>query len=389
MKPQLRQRLKEVAKDVMKEDAEYQQFFKSALEKSGKSIPEMSDEEKKVFFNKIDAAWDAKGEKRETNEDVAAELPSANIPSNVKTKLLQAIQQISNAKLSFNQKIQVIAQVVDSLGIDKSELSKIDSRLKSKMVNTTESKKSVKLKESVKKKITSEAKFDKSITEMGTGDIFFKKIMKLYDTGGDFTKKKVASAVCENPKASRDSIEKELRNADHDIITKYADKLQIESVIKEGNGNLAKVGDLIDLPAKPSYQAKAGIYVLVSINKNPNGHYMYEFVRNNRIVIFGEYELKAILMKELTQSKKNLVKESVSQSDLNKIKQIVQDHVDAGGKFIGLGDKLKKSFKTDFSTAMGTPMFTIKLGSNIFAILNKKYVDDADFTIGDIAGGTL
>jgi hypothetical protein len=49
----------------MIEENEYQDFFKRALEKTGKSIPDMSDEEKKAFFNKIDSAWDAKGEKNE------------------------------------------------------------------------------------------------------------------------------------------------------------------------------------------------------------------------------------------------------------------------------------------------------------------------------------
>jgi hypothetical protein len=63
--------LKELVKSVMAEETEYQNFFKKALEKAGKSIPSMSDEEKKAFFNKIDAAWDAKGEKREMKEDWA------------------------------------------------------------------------------------------------------------------------------------------------------------------------------------------------------------------------------------------------------------------------------------------------------------------------------
>jgi hypothetical protein len=58
-------KLKETIKNIMKEESEYQTFFKKALEKSGKSIPQMSDEEKKAFFNKIDAAWDGKGEKNE------------------------------------------------------------------------------------------------------------------------------------------------------------------------------------------------------------------------------------------------------------------------------------------------------------------------------------
>ena len=61
-----KERLKEIIKDVLREETEYQKFFKKSLEKSGKSIPQMSDDEKKAFFNKIDAAWKGKGEKKES-----------------------------------------------------------------------------------------------------------------------------------------------------------------------------------------------------------------------------------------------------------------------------------------------------------------------------------
>jgi Ca2+-binding EF-hand superfamily protein len=57
--------IKETLRSIMTEESEYAIFFKKALEKAGKSIPSMSDEEKKAFFNKIDAAWDGKGEKNE------------------------------------------------------------------------------------------------------------------------------------------------------------------------------------------------------------------------------------------------------------------------------------------------------------------------------------
>ena len=63
--------LKELVKSVMAEETEYQNFFKKALEKAGKSIPSMSDEEKKAFFDKIDAAWNGKNEKKEVKEDWA------------------------------------------------------------------------------------------------------------------------------------------------------------------------------------------------------------------------------------------------------------------------------------------------------------------------------
>ena len=65
-------------------------------------------------------------------EDITA-LHKVSIPSNVNTKLQMALTQIRDAKLSFNQKIQLVGMVIDSLGIDKSELSKIDTKLKSVM----------------------------------------------------------------------------------------------------------------------------------------------------------------------------------------------------------------------------------------------------------------
>ena len=67
-----RETIKSTLRNIMSEESEYQTFFKKALEKAGKSIPSMSDEEKKEFFNKIDAAWNAKGEKNEGNAFGAA-----------------------------------------------------------------------------------------------------------------------------------------------------------------------------------------------------------------------------------------------------------------------------------------------------------------------------
>jgi hypothetical protein len=60
-----REHFKNIVREVLAEEAEYQQFFKKALEKAGKSITQMSDDEKKSFFNKIDSAWNGKGEKNE------------------------------------------------------------------------------------------------------------------------------------------------------------------------------------------------------------------------------------------------------------------------------------------------------------------------------------
>ena len=127
-------RLKELVKEVMVEENEYQAFFAKALEKAGKGINDMSDEEKKAFFNKVDSAWNGKGEKNESvSEDISAELPKAIIPSAVKQKLELAIDKIKDAKLNPTQKLQLVAQVVDSLGIDKTQLGTIANKIRSKM----------------------------------------------------------------------------------------------------------------------------------------------------------------------------------------------------------------------------------------------------------------
>ena len=63
-----RSKLKEMVREAVITETEYSEFFKRALEKAGKSIPDMSDDEKKKFFDKIDAAWKGKGEKREVGE---------------------------------------------------------------------------------------------------------------------------------------------------------------------------------------------------------------------------------------------------------------------------------------------------------------------------------
>ena len=60
-----REALKTIVKETMIEESEYQEFFKRALEKAGKSIPDMSDEEKKKFFNNIEKTWKGKGAKKE------------------------------------------------------------------------------------------------------------------------------------------------------------------------------------------------------------------------------------------------------------------------------------------------------------------------------------
>ena len=72
-----REDIKETLRQIMSEESDYQKFFRKALEKAGKSIPSMSDEEKKEFFNKIDKAWNGKGEKKNEGNAFGAAVVAA------------------------------------------------------------------------------------------------------------------------------------------------------------------------------------------------------------------------------------------------------------------------------------------------------------------------
>ena len=70
-----------------------------------------------------------------------AELPKAMIPNNIKAKLNMAIDKIKDTNLTYNQKLQVIGKIIDSLGIDKKELVKMSTRLKGTLESVMEGKK--------------------------------------------------------------------------------------------------------------------------------------------------------------------------------------------------------------------------------------------------------
>jgi hypothetical protein len=73
-------------------------------------------------------------------------------------------------------------------------------------------------------------KFNESaadVTEMGTTDVHFKNILRMYDTGGSFTKKKVAVVVCNDSKATRTEIMDAMREMDYEEISDAQIKLGI------------------------------------------------------------------------------------------------------------------------------------------------------------------
>ena len=346
----------------MSEESEYQTFFQKALEKAGKSIPSMSDDEKKAFFNKIDSTWDGKGEKNEGNAfgaavtaakkagedkfevggetykveeelvggqkkldidgdgeieasdladlragkkaDEAMELPSATIPSAIKSKLMMAIDKIKDSNLTYNQKIQVVGQVMDSLGIDKAEFNKMASKLKGTMESVNEG---------------SHGMATKLLQSIVSGD----------------------SSRAEGTKMSKE------------LAQHYIDWIRTSPFGKK-NGNLP-----LDMLVKASF--------------------------NWGIERGLDSKLKGELSK-LKSTIKESINEGVSPKDMDAIKSAVE----AASSFMGVGSELKKlGMKYTFATEP-LPIYIIQpTPNNKVAIVNKKYATKPDFVVGDIAVGIM
>jgi hypothetical protein len=63
----------------------------------------------------------------------AEEINSSIIPAALKVRFDRALELTQGKELSYNQKLKLLAMVIDSLGVDKSELSKISSKLKTNL----------------------------------------------------------------------------------------------------------------------------------------------------------------------------------------------------------------------------------------------------------------
>jgi hypothetical protein len=136
-----REQLRTIVGEVLKEEKDYQSFFQAMLKKHGVSSPDefKSDDEKKAFFNKVDSTWKGVSEKlKGMKSEDASDVNSANIPSSVSSKLDQATDKMRDSKMSDQQKLQIIARVIDAIGMDKFKLASNLNKLRVKMEMTEE-----------------------------------------------------------------------------------------------------------------------------------------------------------------------------------------------------------------------------------------------------------
>jgi hypothetical protein len=383
-----RAQLKELVKNIMSEESEYQAFFQKALDKAGKSIPSMSDDEKKAFFNKIDSAWDGKGEKNEGNAfgaavtaakkagedefevggetykveeklvggqkkldvdgdgeieasdladlragkkaDEGMELPKATIPSAVKSKLDMAIDKIKDSDLTYNQKVQVVGQVMDSLGIDKAEFNKMTSKLKGTMESINE---------------------ENIGLSKGNDNLVMKTLENLI--GQDIEYKRKDEKLGKNYNSST-----------------------VEFFTKTGFAALSISGTNLNDDFTVKIKDKGF---------NSLKNYEVEFVEGEKNAIKMAIGLVKKYGKKyfgMTES----VNEGVSSTDMDKIKGAVE----AANSFMSVGSELKKlGMKYTFATEP-LPIYIIQpTPNNKVAIVNKKYATKPDFVVGDIAVGIM
>ena len=122
-----KENIKETLRSIMQEESEYQVFFRKALEKAGKSITDMSDEEKKEFFNKIDSAWDGKGEK---NEELTGNQHKLDIDGDgeIEASDLAALRAGEKKEESVNESKKMFSVHPHSTGSKKFDISVYDGR---------------------------------------------------------------------------------------------------------------------------------------------------------------------------------------------------------------------------------------------------------------------
>jgi hypothetical protein len=91
------------------------------------------------------------------------------------------------------------------------------------------------VKEQIKSVVREVIREKNGMNEMSSNDVHFKHIMKMYDRGGSFTKKKIGAVVCKDPKASRKDVEEVLFDSDYRDIIEFEDELGLKEIREKYN----------------------------------------------------------------------------------------------------------------------------------------------------------
>jgi hypothetical protein len=434
-----RQRLKEIIKSVMSEEKEYEEFFRSELEKAGFSSPaEMSDAEKREFFNKIDADWDAKNEELTgkqhkldvdgdgdiSGDDLAALRAGKKADESVNEATLKP-----GTKLRYEKNNYVIDYVVDKEykakdGFTRYILKVVKSNYPNKIkVGSTEEYENSRLSGLIRNGVIKFVK-NESVNE---GNAFGAAVTKAKKEG-DKKFKVGGKAYPVKEEKSKYYVEIDSpREVDSNRV-----KGEIKSFMKRGARSVDIGLRMNFLTTDPKDMmdkfrvVKNKVYFANDTRRFESVTEGYHVVRKGKQDAWISDKSYANLMKgkdvvgyiidnggghdEVWVSKKDVVKVSKSNDALAKVadkyskfesvkrmsegkfdKELdkVEAAVKGASSFMGVGAELKKAgIKYDFSTSM-MPMYRIKVAGNTIAIVNKRYAAGAEREVNDIAIGLL
>jgi hypothetical protein len=85
----------------------------------------------KVNHNDIDELRNLSSD--ELQEDELEDINHAVIPAALKIRFEKALEYAKGTNLNYSQKLRLLAKIIDSLGIDKSQLSRISTTIKTKL----------------------------------------------------------------------------------------------------------------------------------------------------------------------------------------------------------------------------------------------------------------
>jgi hypothetical protein len=354
-----RQRLKEIIKSVMSEEKEYEEFFRSELEKAGFSSPaEMSDAEKREFFNKIDADWDAKNEELTGNQHKL----DMDGDGDIEADDLAALRAGKKKEKSSNEGNAFGAAVTKA---KKEGDKKFKVGGKAYPVKEQKSKYYV--------EIDSPREVDSNRVK-GEIKSFMKKGARSVDIGLRM------NFLTTDPKDMMDKF-RVVKNKVY-----FANDTRRFESVSEGYHVVRKGKQDAWISDKSYENLMKGKDVVGYIIDNGGGHDEVWVSKKDVVKVSKSNDALAKVADKYSKFESvKRMSEGKFDKELTKITAAVRK----ASNFLSVGAELKKAgIKYDFSTAM-IPMYTIKVPGNTIAIVNRKHATMPEREVGDIAIGLL
>ena len=253
------------------------------------------------------------------------------------------------------------------------------------------------VKEQLKSVVREVIREKNGMNEMSGNDVHFKHIMKMYDRGGSFTKKKIGAVVCKDPKATRKDIEEVLFDSDYRDIIEFEDELGLKEIrekyssvneavsVSQVRSTIAKVKKQIIQKWKQkggyeNFGEKEGRMLSDKFNANPYGssderriHSMIQDFENWAM----NYDGRSESVNEAPQKVGNVNAFGASKV-LGKGKKVLGFVADTPNAVATLIQDFPQAMEIEFKQGFfsdGKLLKSIKKGDKVWKELEKRYID--------------